>query len=233
MEKKKVYFAAPMFNLADCCFNSTLAEELENYFSIALPQRDGFEFSRLHDFLKEKLPEKDAENTVNHLIYYLDVGFLLPNCDFCIARLDEPSDSGVDVELMEAKEMRIPRIGYRTDVRTPYGSRGNEVRGAHFFPQYNCDVLINFSYINCSGQEIGKLAHLIYKSSKEITSKYLGKLPNKNVNLTAGVQYTGNEIFRNVDIHSEKGMEEILRRYDFMRQAFGSMIPEGTRIINC
>lgn len=156
----------------------------------------------------------------------------MPESDFCLARLDEPSDPGVDVEVMAAKELRIPRIGFRTDCRTPYGSRENEVRGAHFFPAYNCDVLINFTASQNNRGDIGKLAHLIYKASKEITEKYSGNLPHKNVNLTAGIHYVANNLFSDIDIHSENGLTEILRRYEFMKKSFGSITPGETKIVN-
>ncbi|OGJ18541.1 hypothetical protein A3K73_05010 [Candidatus Pacearchaeota archaeon RBG_13_36_9] len=236
MEKKRLYFAAPMFNLADTYFNAALTEELENYFTVELPQRDGFEFSKLHDVLETIVAKEKVENIANHLIYYLDIGFLLTQSDFCLARLDEPSDPGVDIEVMAAKELKIPRIGYRTDVRTPYGSCGNEVRGAHFFTQYNCDVLINFtgSKTGKTKEDIGKLAHLIYKSSREIISKYRGNLPHKNVNLTAGTQYVGHALFRGIDdLHSETGLREVVRRYTKLKEAFGSMRPGEIGIVNC
>jgi len=58
MEKKKLYFAAPMFNLADLHFNAALTEELENYFTVVLPQRDGFQFHKLTEFLKSRAEER-------------------------------------------------------------------------------------------------------------------------------------------------------------------------------
>jgi len=241
MEKKRLYFAASLFNFADLHFNAALSSELENYFNVSLPQREGFEFSKLHQVLEEivdKGEEKkhDVENIVNHLIYYLDVGFLLPNCDFCLARLDEPMDPGVDIELMEAKEMRIPRIGFRTDVRTPYGSASNEVRGTHFFPAYNCDLFINFTSGNVANPEqgraaIGKLAHLVYQGSQDIISRNNG-LPHKYVDLNGGTQYIGHTLFQGIkDLHSEAGIKEVVRRYTELKKAFGNMNPGNMGIV--
>ncbi len=235
MEKKRLYFAASLFNLADLHFNSSLASELENYFHIALPQREGFEFSKLHSVLETIVEKEEVENVTNHLIYYLDIGFLLPNCDLCLARLDEPMDPGVDIEVMEAKEMRIPRIGFRTDVRTPYGSFNNEVRGAHFFPAYNCDLLINFASGNIAGPEqgrgeMGKLAHLIYQGSQDLIAR--GKLEYKYVDLNGGTQYVGHALFKGIeDLHSEAGLREVIRRYTRLKEAFGSMNPGEGKII--
>lgn len=230
MDKKRLYFAASLFNLADLHFNASLAEELENYFTIALPRRDGFEFSKLHEVLEEIVEKREVENVANHLIYYLDTGFLLPNCDFCLARLDEPMDPGVDIELMEAKEMRIPRIGYRTDIRTPYGSLSNEVRGAHFFPAYNCDLLINFATTNRTKEDTGRLACLIHQGSQELAAR--GKREYKYVDLNAGTQYIGHALFNGIEnLHSEAGIKEVVRRYTKLKEAFGSMNPGEGRIV--
>lgn len=240
MEKKRLYFAASLFNLADLHFNASLSNALSEHFTVALPQRDGFEFSKLHQVLetlvdKGEMRRNEVEDVTNHLIYYLDIGFLLPGCDFCLARLDEPMDPGVDIELMEAKEMRIPRIGFRTDVRTPYGSSLSEVKGAHFFPVYNCDLFINFTSGKIAAEKegrdaVGKLATLIYQCSQDLISR--GKLSHKFVDLNGGTQYVGHALFQGIeDLHSEEGLKEVLRRYTELKQAFGNMNPNSMSIV--
>lgn len=230
MEKKRIYFAASLFNLADKYFNASLAEKLQNHFNVILPQRLGFEFSKLHEALRGEVDKWEIENITNHLIYYLDIGFLLPSCDFCIARLDEPIDEGVISEIGHSRKMRIPVIGYRTDCRTPYGTSSNEVQGSHFFPAYDCDMFINFSThkladVEEGRTEISRLVELLSKGTKKILKNYNGKLPHKNTNPTVGINYIGNELFSGImDLHSKEGLKEIIKRYNFLKEAIGSMI---------
>ena len=204
---------------------------LEEQFDVVLPQRHGFEFSKLHKALEGVVSENEIENAVNHIIYYLDLGFLLPSCDFCVARLDEPQDDGIIVELAEAKRIRMPVIGYRTDVRSPYGSARNEVRGAHFFPAYSCDILINLTSgkITNTGEgkrEIRRLAELIHVATEKISRKYHGELLHKDVNTTSGIHYIGKNLFSEIeDLHSEQGLNEIAKRYKSLREIFGSLNP--------
>jgi len=231
MEKKRAYFAAGLFNLADKYFNASLSAELEENFDVVLPQRQGFEFSRLHTALEGIVSENEIENAINHIIYYLDLGFLLHSCDFCFARLDEPADEGVIVEVKEAKRIHMPVIGYRTDIRSPYGSDKNEVRGAHFFPAYSCDMLINFtsgkiSEVEEGKKEIKRLAELIYLGAERILNNYNGKLPHKDVNITSGIHYIGKTLFRDLeDLHSEESLTEIARRYVSLKKACGNLCP--------
>lgn len=232
MEKKRIYFAAPLFHFADKYFNISLVEHLQEWFDVILPQRTGFESSKLHEALKEggKVEEWEIENVRNHLIYYLDVGFLLPSCDFCVGRLDEPVDEGVVAEIGHSRKMRIPVIGYRTDCRTPYGTSSNEVRGSHFFPAYDCDMFINFltdkiEDIAEGKAEMGRLAKLIHKGSEKIIKDYHGNLPHKNINTTSGIHYIGKELFSGIeDLHSKEYLEKVVRKYQFLEKAFGKMI---------
>ena len=75
-------------------------------------------FSLLHTHLKT---EHDISRATSWIIYLLDLGRFLYGSDVCIANLDEDLDPGVIVEIMFAKMMGKPVIGYRTEMRTPYG----------------------------------------------------------------------------------------------------------------
>ncbi len=228
--KGRLYFAASLFNLGDKFFNASLAESLSQWFDVVLPQKEGFEFSKLHEVLKGKVDENEVEDVVNHLIYYLDVGYLLPGCDVCLARLDEPSDEGVISEMGHAKNGGIPVIGYRTDCRSPYGSSYNEVCGAHFFPAYDCDAFINFSSGKNSGVQEGRgelrnLAKLVYNVSEEFLRS------GNRVDWRSGVCYVGKTLFGGVgDLHSDEGLGEVVRRYFSLKESFGSLSP--AEIIN-
>lgn len=72
MNKKRLYFAAGLFNWADQAFNLRLAEKLENWYNVILPQREGFEFSKLAEAFQGLIPDNRIENAVNRTIYLLD-----------------------------------------------------------------------------------------------------------------------------------------------------------------
>jgi len=73
----------------------------------------------------------------------LDLGHFLYGSDVCIANLDEDLDPGVIVEIMFAKMMGKPVIGYRTEMRTPYGKQSESTTGMHFFCYFPCDKFIS------------------------------------------------------------------------------------------
>lgn len=68
----------------------------------------------------------------------MDIGQLLYQSDFVLANLDEPIDTGVLTEIMMAREMNIPVIGYRSDLRTPFGDLNSFYKGTHYFALYPC-----------------------------------------------------------------------------------------------
>lgn len=68
----------------------------------------------------------------------------MANSDVCLACLDEDLDPGVLVEIMFARMMGIPVIGYRTERRAPFGVTSDIHGGMHFFPYFNCDKFITF-----------------------------------------------------------------------------------------
>ncbi len=234
MEKKKLYFAASLFNLGDKFFNVALTEVLKPYFDVLLPQERGFEFSKLHGALRGMGDDGEIEDITNRIIYFYDIGHLLASSDFCLARLDEPSDEGVISEIGHAMKMRIPIIGYRTDCRSPYGSFSNEVRGAHFFPAYDCHVFINFTsrsvpYLQFGKSDIGKLAELVYSASNDILRRNKGELPHKRTD--NHVCSIANILFSDIgDVHSEAGLNELVRRYNECKKLDAPIL--RTRIIN-
>jgi nucleoside 2-deoxyribosyltransferase len=147
--KKVIYLAASSFNARETIFNSHLVEELEDmgYFT-HLPQRDGFEFGDLSKALKGKLPDHEISSAVLNIIYFYDMGLLLPSSDVVLANLDEPLDEGVVVESTYAKLIDKFVIGLRTDVRSPYGTSDDDFGGMHFFPAYQCHQIIT-QHIPC------------------------------------------------------------------------------------
>lgn len=117
-----------MFCVRECTFNTEVTDRLEAMgYEVHLPQRDGFEFSDfLNRLLEESFPtEHERKRALSWIIYLIDVGEFLNSSDICIANLDETLDPGVLIEMMFAKHMQKPVIGYRTDMRTPFGSVGD------------------------------------------------------------------------------------------------------------
>ena len=139
-QPRKIYFAAALFCGRETWFNATLTQLLEKQGHVVmLPQRDGFEFAELGKNLKGVVPNDEIPQAVQSIIYLLDVGHFLPSAHLVLANLDEPLDDGVLVEVCHARQIGIPVIGFRTDVRTPYGDGSDAFGGAHFFAAYQCD----------------------------------------------------------------------------------------------
>lgn len=231
MEKKRVYFAAPLFNWPDKSFNLRLTEKLEQRgYGVILPQRDGFEFAKLKEALKGILDENSIENAVNQLIYLLDKGWLLGRSDFCVACLDEPIDEGVVDEINFSKLIQIPVVGVRTDIRSPYGPAENEVRGMHFFPAYTCDkfILTNLGFTNSREEDsqLEKLAARVDLSLRSMDSERNHPHP-----FAKKIISTAEKLFSEIpDIHSQEGLKALAGKYSLLQAYINEQIlPEIIR----
>ncbi len=230
-----IYHAAGLFNSPDQIYNLLLTEKLENkWYKVILPQRDGFEFSKLASNLEKILPKEQVPNAVNRIIYFLDKGkFIGQDSNFCIARLDEPIDEGVVNEIDFCNMVKIPVIGFRTDVRSPYGNSNNEVCGAHFFPPYSCNKFIlippNFRNIKQANEQLDILFleidhyiqnNLISKSNSIDKNSFAYEIISMSKNLFNRIK----------DLHSKQGLFEISKRYDYYKEKIDKIIPEIVRI---
>ncbi len=100
----------------------SLAQKLESMgHEVYLPQRDGFEFSDLTKKLPQDMSEIEKSKAMCWIIYLADLQQLSKG-SYCLVNLDEPHDPGVLIEIMYAKQLNIPTIGYRCDSRTPFGA---------------------------------------------------------------------------------------------------------------
>jgi nucleoside 2-deoxyribosyltransferase len=112
--KRSSYLAAPLFSEAERAFNLMLAEQLEQFFDVYLPQRDGL---LLRDF-------KDAGGDTSEAtrrIYTTDIAAIRA-CDMLIAVLDGPAvDDGVSFELGYATCLGKTCVGLATDSRRAPG----------------------------------------------------------------------------------------------------------------
>jgi len=210
-----VYFAAALFNGRECFFNVHLARFLEARFKeVYLPQRDGFEFSKLTGALAGFLTQQEAENAVKHVIYAYDIGRKLHKSEVVVANLDEPLDPGVDIELALGAMMYKHIVGFRTDVRACYGTLADRTRGAHFFPVNQCSIFIPHN-MTCKTPEeaecqMESLAERIASHCHLQPVEHYAQLHPKLLQVVeaADLLFEGMD-----DVHSPESLEKIARRY--------------------
>jgi len=237
-EKIVIYNAAALFDWPNQGFNIRLTEELERIgYEVILPQRDGFEFANLLKAFEGILPEKDIPNATNRIIYFLDIGeFIGKRSNIVLARLDEPIDEGVVKEICFAKTARIPIIGYRTSITTPFGPASGETRGAHFFPPYTCDnfFLISPSF-RTSTEEKSKLEQFAGGISSIVQDiNPLARIFDYNKQIPDEVEDAvriAKTLFSGVsNIHSENSLRKIAGRYAENIGMIEAALPQIIRI---
>ncbi len=125
----KIYFAAPLFNRAECAYNLELTQKLEKIgFSVFLPQRDGIDGigtdkppynTMSKDEISRHIFTKDRENIIDSDIFLFILDGRVP-------------DEGGCVELGIAYEHKIQQnhpqyiVGLHTDTRaTHLGAKFN------------------------------------------------------------------------------------------------------------
>ena len=107
---KKVYFAAPLFNIMEMEYNLKLANILESFgYEVFLPQRDGFLATELEGLTEEELTkkifEKDIEEIAKSDIIFMVIDGRVP-------------DEGACVELGIAYASGKRCYGIKSDART-------------------------------------------------------------------------------------------------------------------
>jgi nucleoside 2-deoxyribosyltransferase len=113
----RLYLAAPLFSEAERAFNLELAQRLETYFSVFLPQRDG-------GLLVELLAGGSSIEEAKRRVFQTDMR-AIHDTEVLVAVLDGRSvDEGVVVELTIAYQAGKYCIGLQTDPRRllPYGN---------------------------------------------------------------------------------------------------------------
>jgi len=145
-----VYFAAPLFTLAERRFNEDLSAEMQRLcpsLSFFFPQACDKEFQGMPDF---------AQRVYKTLIAALDC------CDAVVAILDGPdSDSGTCIEMAYARAKGKPVIGVRTDFRV------GEVHGLNVMTAGICTSLVKVSS-TCSS--IAEIAEKVVKALQGIAT---------------------------------------------------------------
>ena len=231
LEKFDIYFAAPFFNGGHTALNRLLVKCIESRGrSVFLPQRDGYEFARLKVALAAILSTDEIAETIEIIILFFDLGYRLPRGQVVVACLDEPIDSGVSDEVAQADIMNIPVIGFRTDVRSPYGSLADPLGGAHFFPACRCRVFIRHPMPTGSDEELVSLAENILAEFHALTSGFpaLRAYPPKVSELI----YYANLLFEGIpDIHSTEGIDLVIKHYLEHREKLCKLLPK-VKIVN-
>lgn len=147
---KKVYFAAPLFNHAECYFNLKLTEKIEKLgYNVYLPQRDGIDGIGI-----DRPPyDKMSREEVATLIFNMDRDNI-NDADVFLFILDgRVPDEGGCVEMGMAYEQKQlnnkPQhiIGLHTDTR-----------GAHLGAKFNPMILVPLDKVVNNEEEL--LEHL-------------------------------------------------------------------------
>lgn len=110
MDKPYLYLAGPMFSDNEKCYNVNMSFELEEYFNIYLPQRDG---GTMESHLKKG---KDIDLAVE-IMMEADLE-ALNRCDTILAVLEGPQvDDGTACEIGFVNALGKPCYGILTDPR--------------------------------------------------------------------------------------------------------------------
>lgn len=132
MRRIRTYLAAPLFNARELVFNASLAEILNPYCDIFLPQRDGL---LLAELLADGVPKDAAETR----IFERD-RLALGECEMLIAVLDGAHiDEGVAFEIGFAHARGCLCLGLQTDVRRALPSGNNPMIGRALSSIFNTD----------------------------------------------------------------------------------------------
>ncbi len=139
-----VYFAGPLFTLAERRFNEELAAEIQRLcptLDIFFPQSCDKEFQGLPDF---------AQRVYEALMEALD------RCEAVVAILDgSDSDSGTCIEIAYARAKGKPVIGVRTDFRD------GEVHGLNIMSAGICSSIVKLPSTSSS---IGDVAEKVVEA---------------------------------------------------------------------
>jgi len=143
MKTLNIYFAGPLFSLAERMFNTKLAQEL----------------TYLRPDLHCVLPQTRAEAFLPNLQAVVqDCWEQVAQADALVVCLEgSDADSGTCAELGYARALGKPIVGYRTDFR------GNEIDGVNAMLRYGCN-----HYIQVSSTELERAAQPVHVLARRI-----------------------------------------------------------------
>jgi nucleoside 2-deoxyribosyltransferase len=225
--KLNLYFGAALFNARETLFNSILSDRLESDgYKVYLPQRDGFEFSSLRTELEKTMSPYDAERAMKVIIYLLDVGKGVFQSDVLVANLDEPIDEGLVVEMAWARLMGIPIVGFRTDVRSPYGELGESFRGTHFFPVFFCSFFVSSFIKAATPQKSGIEMDDFYKKICSAIERCPASKAKPQHPLVTALVARAQILFDGAEDISGTGLAEVVARFQKHPIILEHMMPE-------
>jgi len=220
-----VYNAAPLFKASDAMFNTCLVKALEfRKYTVFSPQRDGFLFTDLIKALAGKVAPEEQITAARDIIYVDDMDKVLTKSDAIVANLDEELDSGVIVETCYARMAGKLVVGFRTDVRTPFGAIDDPLKGLHCFPAYQCDKFI--PYGRCvNSEEFRGLAEKIDAAIKNVIfdKRSLPKYALENPAINA-ILKAADALFSGIQKPKES-LDEIAGRYAGNRSLMAQIRP--------
>jgi nucleoside 2-deoxyribosyltransferase len=211
-----VYFAAGLFKAAQTHLNIRLCHLLETMVKrVYLPQRDGFEFSKLTAELAAHLSAEEAGTALQTIIYLLDLGIYVHNSDVVIANFDEPLDEGVVVEAVWGRMINKYTVAFRTDVRSPYGNLSDPLRGMHFFPAFQAHRFIWHSIVPTSVKAADTQEwNLFSKLLRAIEQRSESYPVARNIYHVDAVRERALFLFEGIDdVHLDVSLGTIVNRY--------------------
>ena len=184
--KDKVYIAGSLFEIASLFRNLQLSDIVQPQLDTIVPQRDGFEFSKIAETLRgEGIKEEQISSYIEMIIYYLDIGkFILNDSAVVIVDLSgEHIDEGAVVEMIIAKAAGKRVIGI--------GQCNDAIPG---IISSHCDTLLSFDSLSNRRREL-KCAvlreHAKYKKTDSLNrinqNQYLRHMFNTSFKLFYGL----------------------------------------------
>ena len=114
--RKSIYFASPLFSVAERIDNERICRALERWCDVFLPQRDG-------ELIPSLIQRGVSKNDAYRIVFNRDVT-AIKRCDALVINLDGRTiDEGAAFELGLAHGLGKTCVGYHTDSRVllPYG----------------------------------------------------------------------------------------------------------------
>jgi len=116
--KPRLYFASPLFSMAELEFNIKIVEMIQPYFEIFLPQRDG-------GLIRDKIEEGENHIAASMEIFSSDID-AMKKCNVLLAVLDGRTiDEGVAFEIGYSFGIGKQCFGLKTDNRVLLPSGNN------------------------------------------------------------------------------------------------------------
>ena len=156
-QRNKLYLAAPLFNDMERRFNAEVADRLQEFFDVFLPQRDG-------GLMVEMIKDGANPSAAARKVFQIDVG-ALDWCDVLLIVLDGRAvDEGAAFELGYAYAQGKTCCALQTDVRRLLSFGNNPmIEGAvHELFQSVDELLVWARRFAVEGARASRIRHVQY-----------------------------------------------------------------------